>query len=435
MERREEVKKIAKTDGLVAAMLSKQPLPRMCRIKQKFDDFRIHDVQAEIKKKLRRQGTLDRVKKEQRIAITAGSRGVANIAIIIKTIADEIKRTGGNPFIVPSMGSHGGATAEGQSEILASYNITEETMNCPVLSSMETVRIGVTQESKPVYIDKNAAEADGIVVVGRVKPHAAFHGKYESGLIKMVTIGLGKQLGAEICHADSYKYMEKNITSMAKVALKNCNILFGVALVENAYDETCRIEAIPAEYFFDEEPALLEEARSNMPAILFKKIDVLIVDEIGKDISGDGMDPNITGTFSTPYATGGTNQQRTVVLDISDKSHGNGSGLGMADFSVQRAFNKMDFEVTYPNALTCTVLAPVKLPLIMANDKLAIQAAIKTCNNIDHNNPRVVRIKNSLKIGEICISESLMEEAIENPDIEILGEPEEIVFDENNNLF
>jgi len=308
-------------------------------------------------------------------------------------------------------------------------------MKCPVLSGMETVRIGVTQEGKPVYIDKNAAEADGIIVVGRVKPHTAFHGKYESGLIKMITIGLGKQFGAEICHADSFKYMEKNITSIAKVTLKNSKILFGVALVENAYDETRRIETIPAEYIFDEEPALLEEARSNMPVIMFEKIDVLIVDEIGKDISGDGMDPNITGTFCTPYATGGTNQQRTVVLDITDNSHGNGIGLGMADFSVQRAFNKMDFEMTYPNAVTSTALGPAKLPLIMANDKLAIQAAIKTCNNIDYNNPKVVRIKNSLKIGEIYISEGLLVEAKKNPRIEIFGELEEMVFDANNNLF
>ncbi|HSW58499.1 MAG TPA: hypothetical protein VLH15_08865, partial [Dehalococcoidales bacterium] len=252
---------------------------------------------------------------------------------------------------------------------------------------------------------------------------------------KMITIGLGKQYGAEICHADGFLLMEQNVVSMALTAIQKCPILFGVAIVENAYDETRRIEAIPAELILEEEPALLEEAKRHMPAILFKTIDVLIVDEIGKNISGDGMDPNITGTYCTPKTGGGTNQQRTVVLDLTAETHGNAMGLGMADFSVPRAYDKMDFEMTYPNALTTTAIAPAKLPVIMANDKLAIQAAIQTCVNIDFSNPRVVRIKNSLKLGEIAISASLLPEAAKNPAIEIIEKPQEFVFDTNNNLF
>jgi hypothetical protein len=427
--------KIARKDGSVAAIVSKQPIPRFCKIKQKFEDFKIYDIECEVKKKLQRAGTLDRIMPGQSIAITSGSRGVANIAKITKTIVDEVKRMGGNPFIVPAMGSHGGATSEGQTEVLESYNITEETMGCPIRSSMETAKVGVSEYGKPVRLDKNAVQADGIIIVGRVKPHTAFSGKYESGLLKMITIGLGKQFGAEICHADGFKYMEQNVTSIAREALNKCKILFGVALVENAHDETRRIEAIPAEKFFEEEPALLVEAKINMPRILIDEVDVLIVDEVGKNISGSGMDPNITGTFATPYASGGIKKQRTVVLDLTEETHGNGMGLGMSDFSVQRAFDKMDFEKTYPNALTSTVPAPIKIPMILANDRLAIKAAIQTCNKIDHNNPRIVRIKNSLELQEILISESLLEEARKNQQIEVLEEPCELYFDENGNLF
>jgi hypothetical protein len=428
------LKKVARVDMSVAAIVGKQPLPKMCKVRQKFDDCQIHDVEAEVKKKLERHGTLDRIKPGQSIAITAGSRGVANIAGIIKTIVAEVRRVGGEPFIVPTMGSHGGATAEGQLEVLASYNITEEAMGCPIRSSMETVQVGVSEYGKPARVDKNAWEADGIIVVGRVKPHTAFRGIYESGLIKMITIGLGKQFGAEICHADSFKYMEQNITSIAKVVLEKGKIIFGLATLENAYDQTRRIEAVPAERFFAEEPALLEEAKEHMPAILFPEFDVLIVDEIGKNISGDGMDPNITGTFCTPYASGGANKQRTVVLDLTEETHGNACGLGMADFSVQKAFDKMDFEKTYPNSLTSTVTGPAKIPMIMANDKLAIQAAVQTCNKIDYHNPRIVRIKNSLQIGEIYISASLLAAARQNRRIEILEEPEEMAFDQYGNL-
>lgn len=427
--------KMAGTDGAVAAIVGEQPIPKMYKIRQIFDENTIHDIEGEIIKSLKRKDTLDRIKSGQSIAITAGSRGVANIAKIIKTVADEVKRVGGKPFIVPAMGSHGGATADGQLEVLKSLGITGETMGCPVHSSMETVQVGVSEYGKPVRIDKNAAEADGIIVVGRVKPHTSFRGKYESGLIKMITIGLGKQYGAEICHADSFKYMEKNITSIAKVALDNCKILFGVATIENAYDETGRITAVPAEKFFEEEPALLEEAKKNMPSIMFNEVDVLIVDEIGKNISGAGMDPNITGAFTTPYASGGVKKQRIVILDLTEESHGNGVGLGLADFSVKRLLDKIDFEKIYANCLTSTVLTGGRVPFIMANDKLAIQAAIQTCNNIDYNHPRIVRIKNTLKLDEIYISESLLEEARENRRMEILGGPEELCFNASGNLF
>jgi hypothetical protein len=427
--------KLARTDGMIAELLSKVKIPKVCKVRQQFDNVRILAIEEEVRKELQRPGTLDRISSGESIAIAVGSRGVANIARVIKTIANEVKRAGGNPFIVPAMGSHGGATAEGQSEVLASFGITEETMGCPIRATMETVQIGQSDTGLPVYMDKYAYEADGIIVVNRIKPHTGFRGLYESGLLKMIVIGLGKQKGAELCHSQGMQLIGQNIVLIAKVVLQGSKILFGVATVENAYDQTRRIKAIPTTRILMEEPELLIEAKKNMGSILIEEIDVLVIDEIGKNISGDGMDPNITGNFATPYATGGIKQQRIVVLDLTEETHGNFNGLGMADFSVQRAFDKCDFEKTYPNTLTSGCTALQKIPLILANDRLAIKAAIQTCDNSGRQNPRIIRIKNTLELGEINISENLLENIRRNPRIEILEEPQEMRFDINGNLF
>jgi hypothetical protein len=428
-------RKIARTDGMVAAILEKTQIPKMCRVKQRFDDYAISDVTGEMAAQLQRPGTLDKIKPGQSIAVTAGSRDITDIAKITRSVINGIKSRGANPFIVPAMGSHGGARAEGQVEIIESYGITEEAMGCPIRASMETVQVGVSERGLPVYIDKYASQADGIVAIGRIKPHTVFHGNYESGLIKMLTIGLGKQKGAEICHAQGFGVMEKNLKANSKVIIDNCKILFGIAIVQNAYDKPRRIVAVPAEKFFEEEPALLEDARAHMPSILIKEFDVLVIDESGKNISGEGMDSNVTGNFATPYVSGGAVKQRTVLLDITDESFGNAVGFGMVDFSCQRAFDKMDFEMTYTNIITPTITEPGKIPVILANDRLAIQAGIQTCNGIDYQRPRVVRIKNTLKLGEIMISESLVEEAKISRQLEVIEEPTELVFDQNGNLF
>ncbi|WP_319558876.1 lactate racemase domain-containing protein [Marispirochaeta sp.] len=427
--------KTALNNKSVARIISKQKIPRFYRIQQNFDDYCMQDIPKAVVSALERPDTFDCIKPGQRIALTAGSRGVCNIVEILKTVADQIKKKSAQPFIIPAMGSHGGATAEGQTAVLESYGISEESTGCPVLSSMETVQIGIAGNGKPVRIDKIASEADGIILVGRVKAHTAFSGNIESGLLKMAVIGLGKQFGAEICHADGFGEMEDNICSIAKVIFDSGKISFGIALIENAYDKTRRISAIPTNRIFAEEPEMLLEAKKHMPSILLNPVDVLVVDAIGKNISGSGMDPNISGTFSTPYISGGLEKQRVVVLDITKESHGNGLGMGAADFSVQRAYDKFDFEMTYPNALTSTVIRPVKIPMILANDRLAIAAAIKTCNMINFDNPRVVRIKNTLEIREIMISEALYAEAEVHPQIKIIGGPEKLKFDVWGNLF
>lgn len=375
------------------------------------------------------------MKPGMRIAITAGSRGIANVALTTKCIADFVRSRGAHPFIVPAMGSHGGATAEGQRAILEGYGITEDYVGCPIISSMEVKKIGVNEEGMDVFIDKNAAESDGIILGCRIKPHTAFRGPYESGIMKMMAIGLGKQHGAEVCHEAGFKNMAKYVPMFGRAIIKNAPILFAVPTIENAYDETCKIIAVNADEIIEKEPPLLQEAFANMPRILVDSCDVLVVDQIGKNFSGDGMDPNITGTFCTPYATGGIRSQRVCVLDLSPETHGNGIGLGYSSATTKRVFDQLDLSSMYPNAITCTVLGGVRIPIVMESDREAIQVCIRTCNEIDKKNPRVVRIPNSLHIEHIMLSESYYEEAKNNPNLIIESEPEYLPFDEDGNLW
>lgn len=420
--------------GVIAGIVGKTPLPRMARIEQKFVDNGLKDIPGTIAAEFRKKEIASTIRPGMKVAITAGSRGVANIAVIIKETVDQVKKLGGAPFIIPAMGSHGGATAEGQLAVLESYSITEKTMGCPIKSSMETVVVGRTKEGKPVSIDKHASEADGILVVGRIKPHTAFRGKYESGLLKMMVIGLGKQVGAESCHAEGFGKMAYFVETFADVILAKTKILFGVAVIENSFDQTCKIEAIPTAQIKAKEPALLDEAKELMPKILLPKFDILVIDQIGKNFSGDGADPNVSGTYCTPFASGGPEFQRYVILDLSDETHGNGIGLGMAEFTTKRAFDKFDFDATYPNGLTSTVVSVVKVPMVLNSDKLALQAAIHCCTGIDKAKPKIVRIKNTSHIEEILISEALLEEAKKNPRIRVLEEAKELAFDKGGNL-
>lgn len=420
--------------GVIGNMLKDVKLPKMVKVHQKFEDNGIKDIPAVIKSEMSKPQISKEVKPGQSIAITVGSRGIANIALITKEVIKAVKELGGNPFIVPAMGSHGGATAEGQKEMLAGYGVTEELMGAPIKSSMEVKMIGYNEDGKPTYIDKYAAEADGIIVVGRIKPHTAFRGEYESGLFKMLTIGLGKHKGAETCHAEGFKNMGHNVPAFARAIMENSNILFGIGIIENAFDETCKIVALTKEEIPVEEPKLLLEAKSLMPRIMFDKFDILIVDQIGKNFSGDGADPNITATYCTPYASGGPEFTRYIVLDLSDETHGNAIGAGMAHFTTKRLFDKADFDATYPNSLTSRVPDGGAMPMVLKSDKLAVQAAIYTCSEMIGEEPRIVRIPNTSHISYIYISEALIEEAKTNPNIEILEEPKEFDFDGEGNL-
>jgi len=420
--------------GIITDLLAHIPIPKMVRVKQTFPATGVPDITATLQAELRRADIASRIKPGMRIAVGVGSRGMAEIALIAKVTVDELKRCGANPFIVPAMGSHGGATPEGQIEVLASLGVTEASAGCPILSSMEVVELGVLDNGLPVLIDKNAYEADGIIVINRVKSHNAFSGPNESGLVKMITIGLGKQKGADSCHVLGFKYMADFIVKMAQIKMQQLPFLFGIATVENAYDRVAKIVAIPAENIIETERELLLESKANTPRILLQPLDILIVDQLGKEFSGGGMDPYTTGRAPTPYLDPGPGPSRLVVLDVTERSHGNSCGMGLADITTRRLFNKIDFDFTYANILTSTVTESARIPVLMNTDRLAVQAAIKTCNATDSANIRMVRIANSLHIGELYISECMLKDARQHPDITVAGEPADLVFDAAGNL-
>lgn len=410
-------------------------IPKMLQVRQKFDAYEIEDIEGAVNQELSRAEIKDKIKPGMKIAVTAGSRNIHAHARILRQTVKFIKEKGAIPFLVPAMGSHGGATAQGQLEILAGFGITEETIGCPIVSSMETVKIGETPKGHSVHIDKNAWQADGIVVVGKIKPHTAFRGPYESGLMKMMTIGLGKQYGASLCHQAGFKHMAEMVPMFARVILKNCKILFGLGIVENAYSKTYLIKGLTPEEIPEEEPKLLLLAKRLMPRILFDDIAVLVIDEIGKNFSGDGQDPNVSSRFATPYASCDFSIQKVCVLDLSEQTHGIMIGAGCADTCTRRLVEKARLEASYVNAITSTVFDCVRLPMILKNDYYAIAACIKTCNEVNQERIRLVRIPNTLEIGTIYISESMKEDAKKNPDIEILGEPEEMPFNSEGNLW
>lgn len=406
---------------IIAELLRDIQLPKMVKVRQKFHAPELADTAGEVHEAIKKADVLSRISKGDRVAIAVGSRGVADLPILVRETAAAVKKAGGEPFIVPAMGSHGGATAEGQVDVLLQLGVTEAAVGAPVDSSMEVEKLGELPNGLPVYMDKLAFEADKIIVINRIKPHTAFRGPVESGLMKMITIGLGKQKGAEAAHAYSFKYMAEHVPEMAKISLAKAPIIFGLATLENAYDRPAKIVAVPSEALEQAEPDLLLEAKSLMPKIHFDKFDVLVVNELGKDISGDGMDPNITGNFATPYASGGPDIARTVVLGLTEKTHGNANGIGMAHMTTKEVVDQIAWEKGYANALTSTVIEVIKLPMVLATKELAVKAAIKTCNAFDLSKVRLVRIQNTLEIGEIWISESMIEEAEQNPNLEIIS--------------
>ncbi|MGB4265645.1 MAG: lactate racemase domain-containing protein [Limnochordia bacterium] len=420
--------------GVVSELVKGIPIPRMVKVSQKFDAPRLADVEGELRAQLRQEHIQAMIKPGMTIAVAVGSRGVNRIADIVRVVVEELKALQAEPFIVPSMGSHGGASAEGQKEVLRHLGITEDLVGAPIRSSMEVNQIASLENGLPVYVDRFACQADGIVVINRVKPHTAFRGPIESGLMKMLAIGLGKQKGAEACHQLGFKHMAEFVPTMAKVIMDKLPVLFGVATVENAFDQVMKLKVIPASEIEGEEKELLKIAKANMPKLWFDQIDVLVIDEIGKNISGDGFDPNVVGRYPTPYAYGGPDVTKIVVLDLTDETEGNANGIGTADFTTRYCVDKIDYEKIYANGLTSTVVAPTKIPTTLENDREAIQAAIKTCNILDFTKVRLVRIKNTLQLAEIEVSEPMIPEVESNPNLNILSAPYDWEFDANGNL-
>lgn len=417
--------------NVVRNLLKDVPIPRFVRVRQSFSKEHIEDIQTAVWDAL--QPLAAQLRPGMRICLTCGSRGIDNNRNIIRAVVDFCKEYGTLPFAIPAMGSHGGATDKGQLELLHSLGITEESIGCPIYSSMETALIGHTEEGHPVQIDKYAAESDGIIVINRIKLHTSFRGTYESGLMKMMAIGLGKQKGAEVCHAAGFPMMHHMVPLFGKAILKFAPVIFGLGIIENAFDKTAQIHGLTPEQFITEEPKLLKVAASLMPSLGFQECDVLVVDKIGKNISGCGMDPNITGVFATPGMTGGIKAQRRCILGLTEQTHGNGYGMGAADCITRRLFEELDLSAVYPNSITSTSLGFSKIPLIMESDKDALALCIRTCNGIDREQVRVIRIQDTLSLAEFEISESLIPALPAG--MEVISEPYELPFDPEGNLF
>ena len=369
------------------------------------------------------------------VAVGVGSRGVARIDEVTAALVEVLKEAGAEPFVVPAMGSHGASSAEGQAEVLRHLGVSEETVGCPVRATMETVFVGETPDGVPVHVDKNAYEADAIVVVNRVKPHTAFRGTVESGPTKMLAIGLGKQKGAHAIHFAGWGEIHRTIPQAARVMVETGRFAFGLAVVENADEEPCRVAAIPAGRFEEAEAPLLEEAKRNLLRLPFGELDVLVVDEIGKNISGDGADPNVTGRFATPY--GGDDVphvERMVFLGLTHQTGGNATGLGAADVVTERLAGNVDRSSTYMNALTSTTPAAAKTPMVMPDDRMAIAAAITMCAGIDPKRVRLARIKNTLDLRQLWVSEALLDEVNKDEDLRVVEGPRELRFDEDGTL-
>lgn len=412
--------------------------PRMIKVKQKLRDEVVINIPETVGLELRRIGVQGKIKQGDTVSVTVGSRGINNINVIIKSIIDSLKEYGARPFIVPAMGSHGGATAQGQMEVLAHYGITEEFVGAPIKATMEVVEIGTTEDGVKVYIDKFAYKADHILVVNRIKPHTDFYGEIESGLHKIMAIGLGKHQGAEYYHQAAVRFgLERIIYTVGQVVLKAAPILCGVGIIENGYDETAEIRAVKPEEIESEEKALLKKAKQFIAELPFDDVDILVVDAIGKNISGTGMDTNVIGRFYTPlYASEPVRPRikRILVSDLTKESEGNALGVGIADFCNDRIIEKMDRRVTYTNALTGLGPEKARLPISFPTDREMLEVALKTIGLVPPEEAKVIHIRTTLHLEYIEISTAYEEETKKREDLEIVRGPEEIRFDTKGNF-
>jgi hypothetical protein len=411
----------------------------MVRIRQTFEAQRLADVASEVAGQLEKLDLGRKVQPGQTVAITAGSRGIANVALITKAICEHVRRLGATPVIIPAMGSHGGGTAEGQREIIESYGVTEEYTGAEIRSSMETVIVDRTPQGIPVHFDRNAYECDHVIVAGRVKPHTGFAGEIESGLHKMMLIGLGKHSGAKIYHRAILDYSFREIiAAVAAVVLEKCKVLCGLAIVENAYDETAFVEGVAPERFYEREKELLKLARKGMPRLPFQEVGLLIVDEIGKNISGSGMDTNVIGRKFIGNPDEGRDDvccKRIFIRGLTEETHGNACGIGLAEFTNRRAVEQVDLHVTRINALTGGHPTAAAIPVTFDTDREVLDAALQTVGLDEPENAKVVQISNTLQVADVLVSEAYLPEIARRSDLEIVDGPFEMEFDRDGFLF
>ena len=429
-------------------------VPKLAKVQQTYDHPRIEDIPAEIRYLFEKYKLAAKIRPDDEIAITAGSRGISNIVSILRAIVDEVKRCHARPFLVTAMGSHGGGTAKGQIMILSALGITEESIGAPIRATMDVVEIGRTAHDTPVYVDRHSNQADGIIVVNRVKKHTEQHNTTESGLMKIMAIGLGKQKQAELIHSYGVWGLVNLIPASAKVILEKKNIIAGIGIVENALDETAVIDVVSPANFQEKEKLLFKKSLELYPWLPFRTLDVLIVNRIGKNISGTCMDANMIGRMgvwglSEPekaYAMGGSEFGSTLIehivaLNLTDESNGNAIGVGQADVITQKLYEKIDLQKTYNNVITSSFLAKGKIPLIARNDREAIMIALNTLNGLmplegkkNSENVKVCLIESTLHKGTMWISKGLEPELRQRTDTRFMGDYQQIPFDARGTL-
>src|SRR5690242_10994197 len=412
-------------------------LPRLLLVNQNFPDRAIRDIPSTVRKELSAAPFASRLRPGARVAIGVGSRGITNIATIVRSAVEYWKSQGMRPFIFPAMGSHGAATAEGQADVLAHYGIIEETMGCPIVSSLEVVPLGTTPEGISTFMDRNAHESDGVMLVGRVKWHTDFAGKIESGLFKMMAIGLGKFAGAQHYHTYAYKLgLEQVIRSVGRQVLASGKILGGLAILEDAHHNTAQLTAVPVEQMEQREEELLRLVKSWMGRIPMD-LDVLILDEIGKNISGAGMDTKVVnrGVYGeyNPWP-GAPRIERIFIRGLSELSYGNGVGLGMADVVSDRLLARIDWNPTQINSLTASTPAAIRIPVHFPKDRECLERIAPTVGKHDLREVTYGWIRNSLELALIGLSENLSRQIVQNPMLEVVGEAKPFEFDSAGNL-
>ena len=422
-----------KVDVTFGSMLDSVTLPEMYRVKQKFNNEHIANPAEETRRQmmrlfLGREETL----RGKRIAITIGSRGIRHNTGIMRAVVASLRDFGAEPFLVPCMGSHGGATAAGQLEMIRHLGVDGETLGCPVIASMETRQIGELPDGTPLHFSKDALDADGIFVANKIKPHADFKGEHESGLVKMLVIGLGKHKGCSLLHTLGFAAFPRILPQAAAVILQRANVVGALAILENAYDDIMHLEGVRPEDLIRRDRELLVKAKQNIARIKAEQLDVLVIDEIGKNISGEGMDPNVTGRPGS-YLNQGFDHIKIgsiVIRDVTEESSGNGAGIGMADITTIACVRKIDLGAMYTNSITASILGPSRLPMVLNNDLQALKIAIRVAAPRRMDSVRLAQIKNTLLLEEIHVSRSLMEEMRDRNDVEVLGRVP-LDFDEN----
>src|SRR6266576_200952 len=417
-----------------------EPWPRMMRVRQNFPQLPPLDICQTLNREFAR--VRSQIKSGARIAVAVGSRGITNLAVIVTAVLEQLKAAGAEPFIIPAMGSHGGATPEGQAELVATYGITEAAMRVPIRPSMDVRQIGATDDGVPVFCSVEALRADGIVLVNRVKPHTDFSGALGSGILKMSVIGLGKRDGAAAMHvAASRRGHENVIREMAGVVLRTAPILCGIAILENQFHDTARLVVLPREEIETGENQLLVEARQLMPSLPFDEIDLLIVDRLGKNISGSGLDPNVTGRWVQGYSASLAREgrpppfiRRIFVRELTPETQGNAIGIGLADLTTSRLVRAMDHRTTYINALTSLTPQCAKIPIHFDTDREAIRMALASLALPDARAARIVRIRDTLSLADLEVSEAMAEEVTRRSNLTATSDRAEMQFDSDGNL-